>query len=127
VITDLAARGIDFDELAANFGRPDADAFDLMCHVAYNAPLRTRRERAERVRTDRRDFFDRYGPDARAILNDILEKYAEHGTEEFTVPDILDVPPISRHGNVIEIARKFGGSDRLADAIRQLQELLYAA
>jgi type I restriction enzyme, R subunit len=127
IVVELGARGIDFEELAANFGRPDADPFDLMCHVAYNAPLRTRRERAERLRLDRKDFFDEYGPDARAILNDILDKYADHGTNEFTFPDVLEVLPISRHGNVIEIANKFGGTDRLLDAVRRLQELLYAA
>ena len=79
IIERLDERGIDFDELAEAAGQPDADPFDLLCHLAFNAPLRTRRERAQRLRSERKDFFDRYGPEARQILDELLEKYAEHG------------------------------------------------
>jgi type I restriction enzyme R subunit len=127
VVEMLEERGIDFNELAATAGRPDADPFDLLCHLAYNSPLRTRKERAEQLRKQRKDFFDQYSPEARAILNDLLEKYAEHGTGQFAIPDVLEVPPISRHGNVMEIAEKFGGSEQLVDAVHRLQALLYAA
>ena len=78
--------------------RPEADPFDLLCHFAYNAPLRTRRERAERLRAEKQDFFDQYGPEARAILNELLDKYAEHGTAQFGLPEALEVPPISSTG-----------------------------
>ena len=57
--------------------------FDLLCHVAFNAPLRTRRERADRLKMDRKDFFDKYAPEARCILEELLEKYAQHGTAQF--------------------------------------------
>lgn len=127
VIAKLAERGIDFDALAAAANQPEADPFDLLCHVAFNAPLRTRRERAERLRREQKDFFDQYGLEARAILDELLDKYTEHGTAQFVIPDALELPPISRHGNVIEIAAHFGGEDRLAEAVRELQTLLYAA
>lgn len=127
IIEALADRGIDFEALADAAKQPDADPFDLLCHVAFNAPLRTRRERAERLRTDRKDFFEKYGPEARQVLSELLEKYTDHGTAQFAIPDILEVPPISQHGNVIEIATYFGGLDKLRDAIRELQTLLYAA
>ena len=83
IIKELDDKGIDFEELATATNQPDADPFDLLCHVAFNAPLRTRRERAERLRHERRDFFDQYGPEARVILNELLEKYAEYGTAQF--------------------------------------------
>ena len=127
IIALLEDRGIDFDELASASNQPEADPFDLLCHVAFNAPLRTRRERADRMRNERKDFFDRYGPEARAVLNELLEKYAEHGTAQFVIPDVLKVPPISGHGNVREIAGLFGGPQELREAIHQLQRLLYAA
>ncbi len=127
IIEKLADRGVDFEELARAAGAPDADPFDLLCHVAFNAPLRTRRERAQRLRSEKKDFFDQFGPDARAVLNDLLDKYAEHGVAQFLLPDILEVPPISEHGNVVEISRLFGGSDRLRQAVNELQTLLYAA
>ena len=69
----------------------------------------------------------KYGPEARAILADLLEKYAEHGTTQFIIPDVLKVPPISQRGNVIEIAKLFGGPEELRQAVADLQALLYAA
>ncbi len=127
VISLLEERGIDFDELARASNRPEADPFDLLCHLAFDAPLRTRRERADRLRKDKKDFFDRYGPEAEAVLTELLEKYAEHGTAQFVIPDVLKVPPISGHGNVREIASLFGGSRELKEAVHELQRLLYAA
>ena len=127
IIDRLADRGIDFDHLAETANQPDADPLDLICHLAFNAPLRTRRERAQRLRTDRRDFFDQFGDEARKILEDLLDKYTEHGTAQFVIPDVLELPPINEHGNVIEIAARFGGVEQLRQAVIQLQTLLYAA
>jgi type I restriction enzyme R subunit len=127
IIAALEDRGVDFDEVAKAADQPDADPFDLLCHLAYNAPLRTRRERADRLRKDKMDFFDQYGPDARAILQELLDKYEEYGTAQFVLPDALEVPPVSEHGNVVEIAKLFGGSEQLVEAVSQLQTMLYAA
>src|SRR5438874_3119701 len=127
IIDKLTQRGVSFEELAETAKQPDADPFDLLCHIAFNAPLRTRRERAQRLRQDRKDFFDQYGPEAQGILEELLEKYAEYGTAQFLLPDVLQIPPISGWGNVIEIAKMFGGSEKLRDAVNQLQTLLYAA
>lgn len=127
ILSALEDRGIDIDRLRLELKQPDADAFDLLCHVAFNAPLRSRRERAERLRKERKDFFDKYGPDARAILEELLEKYAEHGTSEFKIPDALKVPPISDRGNVTEIIQLFGGAEQLRSAVNEMQQLLYAS
>ena len=98
IIDALEERGITFDALAEAANQPDADPFDLLCNIAYNAPLRTRRERAQLLRRDKKDFFDEYGPEARQVLDDILEKYIEYGTAQFQIPEILKVPPISHRG-----------------------------
>jgi sporulation protein YlmC with PRC-barrel domain len=84
-------------------------------------------ERAQRLRSEQPDFFEQYGPEAREILEELLDKYTEHGTAQFVIPDVLQVPPISSHGNVVEIATRFGGVERLRQAVMQLQTLLYAA
>ncbi|HWD40536.1 MAG TPA: type I restriction-modification enzyme R subunit C-terminal domain-containing protein [Fimbriimonas sp.] len=76
---------------------------------------------------EKTDFFDQYGAEARAIIGELLDKYAEHGTAPFKIPEVFDVPPISRHGNLKEIAAKFGGTDKLVEAVTRLQEYLYAA
>ncbi len=127
IVEQLEKRGIDFDRLAADAGQPEADPFDLLCHLAYNAPLRTRRERAERLRKDKKDFFDRYGPEARKILNALRGKYEQHGTAEFILPDALRVPPLNSFGNAMKIARLFGGAEQLRQAVSELQANLYAA
>ena len=125
IISKLEERGISFDELAVSTNQPDADPFDLLCHLAFNAPLRTRRERADRFRRDKKDFFDQYGPEAKAILSELLEKYTEYGTAQFVIPEVLKVPPISDHGNVAEIINIFGGAESLKKAVSELQTLLY--
>jgi type I restriction enzyme R subunit len=127
VIALLEERGINFEDLASAANQPEADPFDLVCHIAFNAPLRTRRERADRLRKEKKHFFDQYGPEAKVILNELLDKYADYGTAQFVIPDILRVPPISQHGNVIEIAAFFSGAEKLKEAVNQLQTLLYAA
>ena len=127
IIAKLEERGIDCDQLRASSNQPEADPFDLLCHLAFNGPLRTRRERADRVKKEEKSFFEKFGPEAKTILGDLLEKYAEHGTAQFVIPDVLKVPPISERGNVIEIARLFGGPEKLKEAVDKLQALLYAA
>ena len=126
VIQSLEDRGISFQALADAAKQPDADPFDLLCHVAYNAPLRTRRERAEVLRREKADFFEQYAPKAREILNEMLDKYIEYGTAQFQIPEILKLPPISERGTVMEIAGLFGGSDNLRAAVQQMQSYLYA-
>jgi type I restriction enzyme R subunit len=126
IIEQLADRGIDFNTVAAQAGKPDADPFDLLCHLAFNAPVLTRRQRADRMKQQQAVFFAYYTLEAREILNDLLEKYAMDGEVQFTLPDVLKVAPIWRHGNVAEICRKFGGVDELRNAVNQLQSLLYA-
>ncbi|MEI7728863.1 MAG: DEAD/DEAH box helicase family protein [Verrucomicrobiota bacterium] len=127
IIAQLADRGIDFQTVATQAGKPEADPFDLLCHLAYNAPLLTRRQRADRVKKQETAFFKFFGPEAREILNDLLEKYATDGELQFTLPDVLKVRPISDHGNVNEIIGKFGGTEKLRNAVNQLQELIYSA
>jgi len=125
IIEALRERGIDFGELAEQTAQPDADPFDLLCHLAFNAPLRTRRERAQRLKSERKDYFEQFSPEARKVLDELLEKYAEHGDAQFVLPDVLYVSPLSTHGKPAEIIKLFGGPDQLRQAVNDLQGLLY--
>jgi type I restriction enzyme R subunit len=127
VISELAERGIDLNELLEDAKRPDDDPFDLLCHLAWNAPLLTRRERAQKLRATEPDLFDHYGSDARAVLDALLEKYANDGPGQLALPDALKVPPVSDFGNASEIARRFGGPAEMREAVAELNEHLYAA
>ncbi len=127
LIAQLDERGISAIALGATLGLPEVDPFDLLCHVAFNATLLTRKERAERLRKNQTDFFDAYGGDARAILDDLLDKYTDYGPTQLKIPDVLKIPPISQRGNISEIIKFFNGADRLKKAVDQLQDYLYAA
>ena len=127
IIERLADKGIDLDSLAETVGKPEADLFDLLCHYAYNAPFRTRRERAERLRSEESAFLQQFGPDASQVLDALIEKYAEHGSAQFKLPEVLEVPPFNEWGNVIELASRFGGGKQLRAAVNDLQRRLYAA
>src|SRR5207245_386940 len=76
IIEELEEEGLRLEPLAQEVGG-DIDAFDLICHVAYGSPPLTRKERAEHVR--KRDVFAKYGPQARAVLNALLQKYQDDG------------------------------------------------
>jgi len=125
ILKALEKRGITLNYLAEVTKMPEADPFDLLCHIAFNAPLRTRRERAERVRRDEKKFFERYRSEAHEVLNEILIKYEEFGVNELTDPNVFKIPPISRHGNISEIATLFGGVKKLLKALNKMQNLLY--
>lgn len=128
IIDLLAEQGIDFEELKQVTQQPDADPFDLLCHIAFDAPVLTCKQRAERLRRYKRDFFEQYGEDARAILEKLLDKYAERGLEEFDIPTTFKANlEFQQYGNVAEIAQRFGGVQQLREAVNQLQSLLYSA
>ncbi len=127
IIEQLEEKGIDIESLGESVGKSEADPFDLLCHLAYNAPLRTRRERADQLKKDELEFFAKHEPEAREVLDALIEKYAEHGTAQFTLPDVLEISPFNDWGNVIEIAARFGGGQAMRESVNELQKRLYGA
>jgi type I restriction enzyme R subunit len=122
IIEELAGQGVFLEELAEQVGR-DYDAFDLVCHVAFDQPPLTRRERADRVK--KRNVFARYGAAARAVLEALLQKYADGGIDSVESLDILKVDPLTHFGTPIEIVRLFGDKAAYLTAIRELEAQLY--
>jgi type I restriction enzyme R subunit len=98
-----------------------------MCHIRTHTSAILKEYYVSRLRQHQAGFLAQYTQEARVILEELLDKYSDHGLAQFTTSDVLKVPPLSDHGNVSEIAHLFGGADRLKDAITQLQTLLYAA
>jgi type I restriction enzyme R subunit len=122
ILDELAARGVFLDELAEQVGR-DYDAFDLICHVAFDAPPLTRRERAEKVK--KRNVFGKYGDKARAVLDALLEKYADTDIRSVETMEILNVPPLNAFGTPVEIVGYFGGKPAYLAAITEMEAALY--
>ncbi len=126
ILDQLRTRGIDPDHLAHVVHQEEADALDLLLHVAYNAPLVTRRERAEKLRQKKANFFNTFTPAAREILETLLEKYADYGVGEFgQLPRVLQVSPFDRYGSTYEIYQLFGGAEKMLQAVDELQKFLY--
>jgi type I restriction enzyme R subunit len=123
IIEALEDKGISLEQLLLASKTPEADPFDLLCNLAFNAPVRSRRERAERLRKDEKEFLNKFKPEARTILSGVLD--IEFGTTQLNDVNVLKVPPISAYGNVLEIAGLFGGPDELKSSLDEMQTLLY--
>jgi len=122
IVDELVKQGVFLDELADQVGK-DLDPFDLICHVAFDQPPLTRRERAAKVR--KRNVFGKYGDKARAVLEALLEKYADAGLDSMESLEILKVEPLTKFGTPIEIVDLFGGKNRYLAAIHDLETQLY--
>jgi len=127
LLRELTERGISFEELAASSDLPDADPFDLLCHLAWNAPLLTRRQRAEQARKSAQNLFSQHSETAREILALMLDKYIERGISQFNaLSELMKVQPFEQYGTPSEIAnRHFGGIQGLKAAVSQLQSAIY--
>ncbi len=122
LLDELAAEGLPLDQVAAELNR-DLDPFDLVCHIAFDRPPLTRRERVESVR--KRDAFTRYGEQARAVLEALLSKYADEGMLNLDDTNVLRIAPFSALGTPVQLVRAFGGREAFERAVRDLQTALY--
>lgn len=122
IIDELVLNGVFLEELAQQFGK-DYDPFDLVCHIVFDQPPLTRKERAEKVR--KRDAFARYGDKARAVLDALLDKYSDAGLKSVESMEILKVDPLTKFGTPMEIVSLFGGKNNYLAAIGQLESALY--
>jgi type I restriction enzyme R subunit len=122
VVEELEAEGLPLDMIAAELGK-DLDPFDLICHIAFDAKPLTRQERAENVK--KRDVFTKFGPQARAVLEALLAKYADEGVMNLDDPGVLKIAPFSGMGSVVELIRAFGGKPGFEQAVRDLQSAIY--
>ena len=122
VVEELEAEGLSLDDMAWELGK-DLDPFDLICHVAFDAKPLTRGERADNVR--KRDVFARYGGQARAVLDALLDKYADDGVLDLDDASVLRIPPFTRLGTPVQLIEAFGGREGFVEAVHTLQDALY--
>lgn len=123
IINELANAGIIWEALREEVG-DDMDAFDLICHVVYDQPPLTRRERANQVK--KRDYFTRYSESAQAVLNVLLDKYADAGVEEIESLSVLKLKPLDQLGSPMEIVKQsFGDKEGYKQAISDLEAEIY--
>lgn len=124
IIQELQEQGVLLEALENEVGK-EFDPFDLICHVVFDRPPLTRRERANNVR--KRDYFSKYGEQVRVVLDALLDKYADEGIEDVEKMDVLKVKPLSDIGTPLEILSLFGGKPKYLQALAELKEHLYEA
>lgn len=122
IIDELTEHGVMLYELQEEVGK-DLDPFDLICHIAFDQPPLTRRERANNVK--KKDYFTKYGDTVRAVLDALLDKYTDEGIENIEKMEILQVQPFNRFGSPVEIIKSFGGREQYLKALQELEEQLY--
>ncbi|MDE2577902.1 MAG: DEAD/DEAH box helicase family protein [Hyphomicrobiales bacterium] len=122
IIEELEAEGLALDAIADELGK-NLDPFDLICHVAFDKKPLTRRERAENVK--KRDVFTKYGPQARAVLDALLEKYRDEGVLNLDDTNVLRIAPFSGMGSVVQLIKAFGGKEGFEKAVHELQDAIY--
>jgi len=122
IIEELDAEGLPLDPIAEELGK-DLDPFDLICHVAFDKKPLTRRERAANVK--KRDVFSKYGPQARAVLDALLTKYADEGVLNLDDTNVLRIPPFTALGTPVQLIKAFGDRQGFELAVHELQSALY--
>src|SRR6266851_51386 len=123
----LEEEGVDLPALAAALQHPDVDPLDLLLHVAFGQGMPTRNERVKRLYREHADFFSRYEPQARDMLNVILEKYIDGEAADISDTELFKVPPLGDQGTFMELAAPFGGGSKVRSTLKELQQLLYSA
>jgi len=122
IIDELELHGVILENLKEDV-RKDLDMFDLICHIAWDQPALTRKERAEQVK--KRNYFTKYGDKARQILQALLDKYAAQGIENIEEMSVLKVEPFTEFGTVSEIIDIFGGKEKYLQALKELEQEIY--
>lgn len=124
IIKGLQEQGVLVEALQDAVDR-QVDLFDLICHVAFDQPPLTRKERANNVK--KRNYFTKYGEQARKVLEALLDKYADEGVENIESLEVLKVKPLTEFGSPTEIIHEFGGRDKYLEAVKELENELYKA
>lgn len=122
LIKELAEHGILLEALKEEVGQ-DLDAFDLICHIAFDQKPLTRKERANNVR--KRNYFAKYGDLAQKVIQSLLDKYEQEGITSIEKGSVLKVKPINQFGSPVEIVRAFGNKKNFDKAIDELEKELY--
>ncbi len=122
IVIELEEQGIFFEALQDEVGK-EFDPFDLICHVAYESKPLTRKERANNVK--KRNYFTKYGDQAKAVLNSLLDKYAQDGLITIESTEVLKLDPLNKLGTPLELVKAFGGKQQYLKAVKELENELY--
>jgi type I restriction enzyme, R subunit len=122
IIAELVEQGVMVEALYEAVDK-QVDLFDLICHIAFDQPPLTRQERANNVK--KRNYFTKYGDQAKKVLEALLDKYADEGITNIESIEVLRVNPFDEFGSPLEIINEFGSKDNYLQAVKELEIELY--
>ena len=122
VIEEIEAQGFPVESVARELNR-DLDPFDLICDVAFDTKPLTRRDRAKKVRGH--EVFEKHRGKAKAVLDALLDKYADEGMLNLDDVKVLKIPPLSELGTPVELIRAFEDKAGFQRAVHEIQNVLY--
>jgi len=126
IIDELAEQGVFWDDLIKEVSKKlgaEPDPFDVICHIVYDQPPLSRRERAEQVR--KQNYFNKYEGASKRVLDALLDKYTDAGIEPIEDVKVLTLAPFSQIGAPMELLQAFGGKPGYTEAVKQLEDELY--
>lgn len=123
ICEELEKHGVFLEQLRTQVGNDDMDDFDLICHIAYDIPAMTRKERAQAVRDS--GYLDQFNEAAKLVLDALLEKYATSSIRDLDDINILRLKEFQELGSVPSIVKLFGGKDQFLRTVQALENELY--
>ncbi len=123
IVKELEEQGVMVKELLESVNK-ECDLFDIICHVAFDQKPLTRKERANNVK--KRNYFAKYGEQARNVLSALIDKYADEGLNTLESMEVLKLNPISDFGSPLEIVKTFGGRKQYLNALKELEDEIYS-
>ncbi len=130
---DLKRLGIDLNLLSRIKNLSDADEFDFLAHILFDAPIVSRDERARLCLEVKRDFINTFGGKAKDLIFDLIDRYRLFGIDEMKDPEVLDLPQFKKlYGGFVNVIRMLGdgdvkkGLERFKIMLEELEKGIYA-
>ena len=83
-MADLETKRVNIPLIKSIENLEDSDAFDVIAHIAFSAPLLTREDRVKQFMRANSQLIDRYGTEIGEAIRDIMEKYKTGGEDNLS-------------------------------------------
>lgn len=120
-LRDLEDRSVHIDLIKSIENLEDSDSFDIVAHLAFNAPLLTRDDRTKNFLRENAQAISQYGDVIREAIHGILDQYKYNGEDNLS-PQIFMLP--NMHAQKEAVQKKYPKG--LAGFMGFLKEKVYS-
>ncbi len=86
---DLEAKNININLIKSLDNLNDSDSFDVIAHIAFNAPLLTREDRVKQFIRENSESISQFGETIKEAVFDLLDKYRYSGEESLSAQSFM--------------------------------------